>query len=64
MKRQDEIVYLLKNLVIYSLVKVKFKLSKPTSTSQINCNLNYIGIIENVIEKTSIGSWLYYIKSH
>lgn len=64
LKRQEEVAYLLEDLVIRDLVKVKVKLSKPTPTSQINCNLIYIGITENAIERASIGSWLYSVKSH
>ncbi|GES81564.1 DNA helicase RecQ [Rhizophagus clarus] len=63
LKRQEEVAYLLEDLAIRGLVKVKFKLSKPTPTSQINCNLIYIGVTENAIERASIGSWLYFVKN-
>ncbi|GBB93277.1 hypothetical protein RclHR1_21400002 [Rhizophagus clarus] len=63
LKRQEEVAYLLEDLAIRGLVKVKFKLSKPTPTSQINCNLIYIGVTENAIERASIGCWLYFVKN-
>ncbi|CAB4495566.1 unnamed protein product [Rhizophagus irregularis] len=63
LKRQEEVAYLLEDLVIRDLVEVKFKLSKPTPTSQITCNLIYIGVTENAVERASIGSWIYSVRS-
>lgn len=63
LKRQEEVAYLLEDLVIRDLVEVKFKLSKPTPTSQITCNLIYIGVTENAVERANIGSWIYSVRS-
>ncbi|CAG8548196.1 17214_t:CDS:10 [Funneliformis caledonium] len=63
LKRQEEVAYLFKDLVIRGLVKVHFKLNKSTPTSQMNCNLIYTGITKNAIERASIGSWFYSIKN-